>query len=289
MTFSFDDALGEAAAVSETPPLRAYGLSPGPAGYSLADLRCAPSRNGWRADGLYSEFGVGLVLSGAFEYAGDSGAGTAVPGSLVFANRDEVFSCRHLSADGNRRLVVFFAAELLETIADDLSLNDATFPMAGAPPSRLTPLLSAFMLRIAQRRDDSEEAAAAIAEAAFRPEGDWSGPERSASADERRIVDVLRHINAHFAAPCTLDALASIAGMSRFRFARRFRAVTGETATQYVLSRRLSAAASQLFATTRPVSEIAYEVGFNDLSYFYARFKSAFGRAPGAWRVAQRR
>lgn len=288
MRFAFDDALDEAAPAPGAPPLQAYGLSPGPAGYCLADLRCAPSRHGWRAEGLYSEFGVGLVLSGAFEYAGKAGGGTAVPGSFVFANRDEVFSCHHLSADGNRRLVVFFAAELLETIAGELSLDAASFPAAAAPPSRLTPLLSAFMLRIAQRRDDSDEAAAAIAEAAFLSEREWSGAQTNSTADERRIIDVVQYINAHFAAPCTLDALASIAGMSRFRFARRFRAITGETGKQYVLNRRLCAAAAQLLATTRSASEIAYEVGFNDLSYFYSRFRSAFGCAPGAWRADQR-
>lgn len=72
--------------------------------------------------------------------------------------------------------------------------------------------------------------------------------------------------------------------MSRFRFARRFRAVTGETANQYVVNRRLSAAAARLAATARPISEIAYDVGFNDLSYFNACFRSTFGCAPSAWR-----
>jgi AraC-like DNA-binding protein len=107
-------------------------------------------------------------------------------------------------------------------------------------------------------------------------------------ADRRRVIEAARYINVHFARPCTLDALASCAGMSRFHFARRFRAVTGETAAQYVLNRRLSAVASELLATARPVSDIAYDAGFGDLSYFHARFKAAFGSPPGAWRRMRR-
>lgn len=287
MTSWLDGAFDEASIVSTIPSRQAYGLPPGPAGYRLADLRCTPGRDGWYAEGLYSQCAVGLVLSGVFDYASEGRPRTAVPGTFVFANKDEPFSCRHLCGDGNRRLVVFFAAELLEAVADDLRLDATRFPAASAPPSPLTPTVSGLMLRIARRRDDSDEAAAAIAAAALRGARGRPDAGKASAAEERRIVDVVRHINAHFAAPCTLDALASIAGMGRFRFARLFRTVTGETPSQYVLNRRLSAAAARLAATPGAVTEIAYEVGFNDLSYFYARFRSAFGCAPGAWRRLQ--
>lgn len=287
MTPWLDGAFDEASLVSTIPSRQAYGLPPGPAGYRLADLRCLPGRDGWYVEGLYSQCAVGLVLSGVFDYASKGRLRTAVPGTFLFANKSEPFSCRHLCGDGNRRLVMFFAVDLLEAVADDLRLDAARFPAASAPPSPLTPTVSGLMLRIARRRDDSDEAAAAIAAAALRGARHRSDPDNVPAADARRIVDVVRHVNAHFAAACTLDGLASVAGMGRFRFARIFRAVTGETPSQYVLNRRLSAAAARLAASRSPVTEIAYEVGFNDLSYFYARFRSAFGCAPGAWRRLQ--
>lgn len=104
------------------------------------------------------------------------------------------------------------------------------------------------------------------------------------AGDTRRILDVVRYIDANFADPCSLDALASIAGMNRFRFSRIFRAVTGETANQYVIDRRLRAAAASLTSTKRKITEIAYDVGFNDISYFNARFRSTFACAPSEWR-----
>ena len=62
------------------------------------------------------------------------------------------------------------------------------------------------------------EAAAAIAQAALQLADGRRRGEEVPPADRRRIVDVVRHINAHFAEPCTLDSLAAIAGMSRFHF-----------------------------------------------------------------------
>lgn len=210
-----------------------------------------------------------------------------MPGALLFANNKAAFACQHLCADGNRRRVLFFSRALLEEVASDLALDDARFPASAAPPSHLTPLMASFLQRVARGNAESDEAAFAIAATALRSSCGGASRDEPSAAERRRIVAAVRYINAHFASACTLETLAEVAGMSRFRFARRFRAVTGETAAQYVLNRRLSAAAEMLLATQRTVSEIAYEAGFNDLSYFYARFKAVFGRAPGAWRRLQ--
>jgi AraC-like DNA-binding protein len=288
MTFSFDETPSDRLEEARIASASAWGLTPGPAGYRIARLRCAPGLDGWHAEGCYSEHAVALVLSGVFDYASEGWLCTAVPGAFVLANRQEAFSVHHLCTDGNQRLVVFFAAEMLESIAGELGLNVARFPVASAPPSQLTPIMQGFMLRIARASDDSDESAVAIAEIALRSVHGRPAGAGVSEADRRRVIEATRYINAHFARPCTLDALASCAGMSRFHFARRFRAVTGETAAQYVLNRRLSAAASELLATARPVSDIAFDAGFGDLSYFHARFKAAFGAAPGAWRRLRR-
>ena len=260
----------------------AYGIAPGPSGYRVADLRCVPEMQRQR-QGVYTESAVALVLSGIFEHRSDSRACMAVPGSLVFANKGAEFSCRHQGADGNRRIVVFFSADLLEPLATDLRLDAPRFQATSAPPSRLTAMVAGLLLRIARGAVDSDEAAVAIANVCL------SAAERSRVAgatdvDTRRILDAVRYVNANFTEPCSLDTLAAVAGMNRFRFARRFRAVTGETANQYVINRRLSAAATSLAATKAPIAQIAFEVGFNDLSHFDACFRSAFGCAPSIWR-----
>ena len=260
----------------------AYGIAPGPSGYSIADLRCMPTVQR-HARGVYTESGVALVLSGTFEHSSDSRACMAVPGSLVFANKGAEFSCRHQGVEGNRRIVVFFSEELLEPLAADLQLDAPRFQAAWAPPSRRTPRVAGLLLRIAQGAVDSIDAAVAVAHMCLGASGRFC-PDRASKADTRGVLDAVRYINAHFAEPCPLDTLAAVAGMNRFRFAKRFRAVTGETPNQYVINRRLSAASARLAATKAPIAEIAFDVGFNDISHFDACFRSAFGCAPSIWR-----
>jgi AraC family transcriptional regulator len=260
----------------------AYGIAPGPRGYSIADLRCVPTVQS-RAHGIYTESAVALVLSGMFEHLSDNRASMAVPGSLVFANKRAEFSCRHQGAERNRRIVVFFSEQLLEPLASDLRLDAPKFQAASAPPSRLTPRVAGLLLRIARGAVDSDEAAVAIANMCLGASDRWSADVASDS-DKRRILEAVRYVNENFAEPCSLATLAAVADMNRFRFAKRFRAVTGQTANQYVINRRLSAAATRLTETKAPIAEIAFDVGFNDISHFDACFRSAFGCPPSVWR-----
>lgn len=259
---------------------KAYGIAPGPRGYSVADLRCVPAvqRN---AQGAYTESGIALVLSGIFEHLSDGRACMAVPGSLVFANKGAEFSCRHQGVESNRRIVVFFSEELLAPLATDLCLDAPRFAAASMPPSRLTPRVAGLLLRIARGAVDSDESAVAIAHVGLQASGHCL--RRGSDIGVRNILEAVRYINAHFAERCSLDTLAAVAGMNRFRFAKRFRAVTGESVNQYVINRRLSAAAVRLTSKS-PITEIAFQVGFNDLSHFEACFRSAFGCAPSIWR-----
>ena len=83
-----------------------------------------------------------------------------------------------------------------------------------------------------------------------------------------------------------LDQLAGAAAMSKFHFLRVFRRVLGTTPYQYVLALRLRRAALRLLTTPDPVSGIAYDSGFGDLSTFNAAFRDRFGRNPTAFRRA---
>src|SRR4026208_443055 len=94
----------------------AYGIPPGPAGYSIADLSCVPARGGQSAGGIYSEACVALVLSGAFVYQSEGRTAVTVPGGLVFANRHETFSCQHQSVAGNSRRGALLSAAFLAPV-----------------------------------------------------------------------------------------------------------------------------------------------------------------------------
>jgi AraC family transcriptional regulator len=104
------------------------------------------------------------------------------------------------------------------------------------------------------------------------------------AAYERRILRVIDHIHDNPAGDLSLDALASVAALSRFHFHRVFRAVIGETASQSVRRIRLHRAAVHLAQSDQPLADIARMVGYPNLSSFTRAFSDAYGMTPLAFR-----
>lgn len=98
------------------------------------------------------------------------------------------------------------------------------------------------------------------------------------------MLDALRHIEANAARELDLAELAEAARMSKHHFLRTFRRVAGVTPHQYLLGVRLKRAALRLRQTTEPVTAIAFEAGFGDLSTFNHRFRRIYGCTPTAYR-----
>lgn len=97
----------------------------------------------------------------------------------------------------------------------------------------------------------------------------------------RRARDL---IDARFAEPLDLDAMAREAGFSRYHFARAFRAAFGETPGAYLSRRRVERAKDLLRAVNLTVTEVCHLVGFSSLGSFSSRFSELVGASPSAYR-----
>jgi AraC family transcriptional regulator len=82
-----------------------------------------------------------------------------------------------------------------------------------------------------------------------------------------------------------LASFARDAAMSPYHFLRVFRDVVGMTPHQFVLRTRMHRAAVRLRRSDDPVSGIAFDAGFNDLSTFNRRFRRIVGITPTAFRA----
>ena len=95
-------------------------------------------------------------------------------------------------------------------------------------------------------------------------------------------------LEARSADPIDLEATAAFAGLSPYHFLRLFRRVTGATPHQYLVRCRLRRAARLLADPGRSVTDIAFDVGFGDLSNFVNAFRRAAGISPRGFRKASR-
>lgn len=106
----------------------------------------------------------------------------------------------------------------------------------------------------------------------------------SRNKESRRVQKVKQYINDHYSEPLRLNDLAALAGMSPVAFSRFFRVRTNRTLSDYIADIRLGFAARMLVDTTRNISEICYECGFNNLSNFNRMFKAKRGSTPREFR-----
>lgn len=107
----------------------------------------------------------------------------------------------------------------------------------------------------------------------------------SRDMESRRVQKVKDYIDLHYAEQIRLDDMADLVGMSPVSFSRFFRHRTGRTLSEYIIDIRLGYAARMLAETSRNISEISYECGFNNLSNFNRTFKAKRGFTPRDFRA----
>ena len=120
----------------------------------------------------------------------------------------------------------------------------------------------------------------------YKIEIDMSNVEIKASnTDEQLIRKVAEVVFEHLSeSEFSVDDLCQSVGMSKATLYRKLKALTGQSTNEFMQTTRLKYAARMLSQTDKPVSEIAYEVGFSDPYYFSRAFKKLFGVSPKQWR-----
>jgi signal transduction histidine kinase/DNA-binding response OmpR family regulator len=101
------------------------------------------------------------------------------------------------------------------------------------------------------------------------------------SMDERFLRKCLALVEAHLTDEgFGVDILAREIGMSPTQLYRKLRALTGQVPNEFIRSLRLKRAAELLTRRMGNVAEVAYEVGFSNLSYFAKCFREKYGVSP---------
>jgi AraC-like DNA-binding protein len=253
-------------------------------GWWVQDIICTCGPRDHEAEELTATSSLALLLSGSFVVRDQHGTSLLSEGSYLLVNAGHCFACSHRHGEGDRCLSFRFAPELFERIAHDAGAKPA-FAHNRLPPLRDLSGLTARARRGMANPDIMEEVAFELASSAL----GLAGPSRRSPSPLQhhgRLTRVLRYMAAHSAAPHKLAGLASMVCMSPYHFLRTFRAATGVTPHQWLLRARLREAAERLANTSTPVTNVALDVGFDDLSNFTRSFRAEFGASPREYRLA---
>lgn len=92
-----------------------------------------------------------------------------------------------------------------------------------------------------------------------------------------RLKKVKKFIDAHFSEHLSLERVSGVAGLERTYFSKFFREKTGICFREWLSAVRVKRAMEIMLARDAPITEIAFEVGFQDLR----TFERAVGRCTG--------
>lgn len=104
------------------------------------------------------------------------------------------------------------------------------------------------------------------------------------SADENFLIKALQAVEEQMSnTEFGTDEFCAAVNMSRANVHRKLKALTDQSTTEFIRTIRLKRAAQLLLQKAGSVSEIAYEAGFNNLSYFTRCFKEVHGMLPSEY------
>ncbi len=99
-----------------------------------------------------------------------------------------------------------------------------------------------------------------------------------------RISSIVDYITEHYAEDFSMADLCGKVGLSESAFSRTFRRATGNTFTDFVTRLRINKACQLLMETDRYITNVCYDVGFNNVANFNRRFLQIKGQTPKEFR-----
>jgi AraC-like DNA-binding protein len=254
---------------------------------AVTEFRCTAVPGDKPFTEQYASHSISYVRKGSFGCLTRGRSFELVVGSILVGHPGDEFVCTHDHVCGDECLSFFLDPELVETIGDD----SGVWRVGAAPPLPELMVLGELAQAVACGRSDIglDEVGALFAHRFVEVvSGRPRQPAPSKARDRRRAVETALWIDAHSHQEIDLEDVAAQAGISPFHFLRLFASVLGVTPHQYLVRSRLRHAARRLADDDSSVTDVAYDVGFGDLSNFVRTFHRAAGVSPRKFREASR-
>lgn len=113
--------------------------------------------------------------------------------------------------------------------------------------------------------------------------------ESLSSTESERINTIYTYLKEHHLDKITLNDIANEVAMSNDTFCRFFKKTFNTSFFSFLNEYKVSIASKMLIDTDLSVSEIGYETGYNNLTFFHRQFQKHMGMSPSKYRKAYRR
>lgn len=251
------------------------------------DYRCEVAHSAAPYVELHHSYSLSYVRKGSFGYRSRGKSFELVTGSLLVGFPGDEYLCTHDHAVGDECLSIHLSPELVESVG----ARAEAWRAGAVPPLPGLMVVGELAQAAAEGRSDAaldELGMWLCARFVSTVTGSDSPGRAPGERDRRRAVEAARWIDAHSEGDVDLESAARSAGLSAFHFLRTFAKVLGVTPHQYLVRSRLRRAARLLAEDERSITDIAFAVGFGDLSNFVRTFHRAAGVSPRAFRRASR-
>ena len=253
---------------------------------SVTEFRCTAGPGDKPFAEAFPAHSISYVRKGSFGCQCRGRFHELVAGSMLVGFPGDEYVCTHDHVVGDECLSFFLAPELVDAIGDE-----KLWQIGSVPPLPELMVLAELAQTAADGNSDVglDEVAHALAlRFVDVVSGRKAKPLTASLRDRRRAVESALWIDANSHKPIALDDAAGQAGVSPFHFLRLFSDVLGVTPHQYLVRSRLRHAARRLAYDDSPITDIAYDVGFGDLSNFVRTFHRASGASPMRFRQASK-
>ncbi|NVN88559.1 MAG: helix-turn-helix transcriptional regulator [Rhodopseudomonas sp.] len=254
----------------------------------VTEFRCGAGPGDIPFTECHAAHSISYVRKGSFGCHTRGRSFELVAGSIMVGHPGDEYLCTHdHHRYGDECLSFFLAPELVEALDGGTDL----WRSGALPPLAELMVLGERAQAAAEGRNDLglDELGHVLANRfAVLAGGRTQRRQRATARDRRRAVETALWIDAHSHHAIDLERAAGEAGLSPFHFLRVFSAVLGVTPHQYLVRSRLRHAARLLAGDDRAITEIAFDVGFGDLSNFVRTFRRAAGVSPRGFRSASR-
>lgn len=248
----------------------------------------------------HEEFQLTLIIDGSGtvvhgEYVGAFKSGDVF---LMGSNVPHVFRCDESYYQGKKKahaISIFFAKEQLKLLADGFTefqgigrfLERAK--LGGKAEAELSQKLGSDIREIFRSHEFERMLSFIKLINRLSTEKSWhsllaQSAKRVKEQDGQRLDDIFSYTLSHYHKQITIERIADVAHMNKSAFCRYFKQHTRKSYIDFLNEYRIQKACGLLADPDKAVAQVAFEVGFANLSNFNRQFKKLKGETPRAFR-----